>query len=179
MWNLLLPSRMKPNILIWKNTGTFDPNRLGTGSKNKSPNCSLPTLRGAAASVSCPPSPCPWPPRSAHCLLRGQSHLKQTVCYKSCCRQDQAFIEEDSAGKSQENGTAGITPNARSICKPHRNRLPYKITLLSVSLSIFTRLTQDRHVSGVNFGFTTSSPANSEKLSQASIGSKHNCISLK
>lgn len=24
---------MKPNILIWKNTATFDPNRLGTGSK--------------------------------------------------------------------------------------------------------------------------------------------------
>lgn len=99
VWNLLLPSRMKPNILIWKNTATFDPNRLGTGSKNKSPSCGLPTLRGAAASVSCPPSPCPWLPRSAHCLLRGQSHLKQTVCYLSSCRQDQAFIEGDSAGK--------------------------------------------------------------------------------
>lgn len=56
-------------------------------------------------------------------------------------------------------------------------RLPFFQWLSTFSAAKF--LTQDSHISRVNFGFTTSSPTNPEKLSQASIGSKHNCISLK
>lgn len=68
------------------------------------------------------------------------------------------------------------SPTANSTGPPARGFHCF-VWLPGVSAAKF--LAQDRRTSRVNSGFTASSPANPGKSSQASIGSKHNCISLK
>lgn len=132
---------MKPNILIWKNTATFDPNRLGTGSKNKSPSCGLPTLP-AVQKPAFPAHARPGqrPPGSAQRLPRGQSHQNQSgFVIKALAGKIRPLSKGNQLGRAREAGTAGIALNAASICKPYRSRLPWEgIPLLLVALSIFT-----------------------------------------
>lgn len=144
---------MKPNILIWKNTATFDPNIPGTGSKNKLPSCSLPDLQAAASSISCP---CVSQPSAARCSPGAQSSPTQPRTHPL---------------------PAALTHRSRPLQKAS-TQLPGH-GLEPTQLSAGTFLVESRHTVRVRSGFTALSPANAEKLSQASIGLKHNCISFK
>lgn len=131
----------------------------------------------------------PAHPRSVH-----GRHAPHTVCSGANPPQNRQFAIKAVVGKIRPLLKAIQLGRARKMelqespqmLHPFANctgtgsltrRFPFSQCLSTFSPAKF--LTQDRHISGVNFGFTTSSPANPEKLSQASIGSQHNCISLK